>query len=139
MRFRWARHGCPRTRIPSIRAPKFDGTTSNQPNFYRPYLGYTNTTDYGFGANSNYHSLQVGAHRRFGRSLTFDVAYTWSKVLGTANDDGVNVHPFNTRVAEYGPLFYDRTHMLVFNYVYNLPSLIKSHSGGRQGGRHGHK
>ena len=28
--------------------PKFDGTTSNQPNFYRPYLGYSNTTDYGF-------------------------------------------------------------------------------------------
>ena len=74
----------PQNQDPLNSSPKFDGTTSNQPNFYRPYLGYTNTTDYGFGANSNYHSLQVAAHRRFGRSVTFDVAYTWSKVMGTA-------------------------------------------------------
>jgi hypothetical protein len=118
----------PQNQDPLVTAPKFDGTTSNQPNFYRPYSGYANTTALGFGANSNYNSLQVSAHRRFGRDMTFDVAYTWSKVLGIANDDGVNVHPFNARVAEYGPLFYDRTHMLVFNYVYNLPAFVKSKS-----------
>lgn len=119
----------PQNQDPLNASPKFDGTTSNQPNFYRPYLGYTNTTNYAFGANSNYHSLQVAAHRRFGRDITFDVAYTWSKVMGIANDDGVNVHPFNARAAEYGPLFYDRTHVLVFNYVYNLPKFVKSTSG----------
>jgi hypothetical protein len=63
------------------------------------------------------------------------VAYTWSKVLGTANDDGVNVNPFNSRKADYGPLFYDRTHVLVFNYVYNLPQFVKSKSSfGKVGG-----
>jgi hypothetical protein len=125
----------PQNQDPLNSSPKFDGTTSNQPNFYRPFLGYTNTTDYGFGANSNYNSLQVQANRRFGRSLTFDVAYTWSKVLGTANDDGVNVNPFNARKAEYGPLFYDRTHVLTFNYVYNLPKFIQSKSAaGKVGG-----
>jgi hypothetical protein len=125
----------PQNQDPLNASPKFDGTTSNQQNFYRPYLGYTNTTDYGFGANSNYHSLQVAAHRRFGRDITFDVAYTFSKVMGTANDDGVNVNPFNSRAADYGPLFYDRTHVLVFNYVYNLPKFIKSTSGvGKVGG-----
>ena len=125
----------PQNQDPLNANPKFDGTTSNQPNFYRPYLGYTNTTDYGFGANSNYNSLQVAAHRRFGRNFTFDMAYTWSKVMGTANDDGVNVNPFNARVAEYGPLFYDHTHVLVFNYVYNLPSFVKSKSvAGKVGG-----
>ncbi len=125
----------PQNQDPLNASPKFDGTTSNQPNFYRPFLGYTNTTDYGFGANSNYHSLQVAAHRRFGRDITFDVAYTWSKVMGTANDDGVNVNPFNARAAEYGPLFYDHTHMLVFNYVYNLPKFIKSATAaGKVGG-----
>ena len=125
----------PQNQDPLNANPKFDGTTSNQPNFYRPYAGYTNTTDYGFGANSNYHSLQASAHRRFGRNFTFDMAYTWSKVMGTANDDGVNVNPFNTRVADYGPLFYDHTHMLVFNYVYNLPSVVKSKSAaGKVGG-----
>ena len=47
--------------------------------------------------------------------------------MGTANDDGTNVNPFNARAAEYGPLFYDRTHVLVFNYVYNLPQLHQVH------------
>ena len=63
----------PQNQDPLNTSPKFDGTTSNQPNFYRPCLGYTNTTDYAFGANSNYNSLQASAHRRFGKSLTFDV------------------------------------------------------------------
>ena len=98
-------------------------------NFYRPYPEYADTINYAFGANSNYHSLQVSANRRFGKSLTFGVAYTWSKVMGTTNDDGTLNTPFNMRIADYGPLFYDHTHILVFNYVYNLPKLIKGTSG----------
>jgi Carboxypeptidase regulatory-like domain/TonB-dependent Receptor Plug Domain len=125
----------PQNQDPLNSSPKFDGTTSNQPNFYRPYLGYAGTTDYGFGANSNYHALQVAAHRRFGRSFTFDGAYTWSKVLGTASGDGSTVNPFNSRAADYGPLSYDHTQVLVFNYVYNLPTFVKSKSAfGRIGG-----
>lgn len=119
----------PQNQDPLNANPKFDGTTSNQPNFYRPFLGYARTGNLGFGANSNYHSLQASAHRRFGRSFTFDVAYTWSKVMGIASGDGDYVNPFNARKAEYGPLFYDRTHLLVFNYVYNLPQFVKSKTG----------
>jgi len=125
----------PQNQDPLVANPKFDGTTSNQPNFYRPYVGYTNTTDYGFGANTNYHSLQVSAHRRFGKDLTFGVAYTWSKVMGILNDDGGTVTPFNARVADYGPLNYDHTHVLVFNYVYSLPKFIRANStAGKVGG-----
>ncbi len=124
----------PQNQDPLNPNPKFDGTTSNQPNFYRPFLGYSNTTDYGFGANSNYNALQVAGHRRFGKSLTFDVAYTWSKVMGVADGDGTTVTPFQTRIADYGPLSYDRTHVLVFNYVYNLPEFVTSKSAlGRVG------
>jgi hypothetical protein len=125
----------PQNQDPLNSAPKFDGTTSNQPNFYRPFQGYTNTTDYAFGANSHYHSLQAAAHRRFGRDLTFDVAYTWSKVMGTASSYTTGNNPFNFRVADYGPLDFDRTHVLVFNYVYNLPKFIKSTTAaGKVGG-----
>ena len=78
----------PQNQDPLNANPKFDGTTSNQPNFYRPYLGYTNTTDYGFGANSNYNSLQVSATPPLRPQLhRSDVAYTWSKAMGTTNDD----------------------------------------------------
>ena len=47
----------------------------------------------------------------------------------------MTVNPFNSRVADYGPLGYDRTHVLVFNYVYNPPKFIKSQSAaGKVGG-----
>jgi len=116
----------PQNQDPTNASPKFDGTTSNQPNFYRPYVGYNGTTAYGFGANSNYNSLQVSANKRFGKSFTFGMAYTWSKSLGTTNDDYTTNIPFNIRKADYSMLNTDREHVLVLNYVYNLPHFIKS-------------
>ncbi|HEV2447902.1 MAG TPA: DUF2012 domain-containing protein [Candidatus Sulfopaludibacter sp.] len=124
----------PQNQDPLVANPKFDGTTSNQPNFYRPYQGYGSAADYAFGANSNYNSLQAAAHRRFGKSLTFDLAYTWSKVMGTTDSYSSYNNPFNARVADYAPLSYDRTHVFVINYVYNLPEVVKSKSAmGRVG------
>jgi hypothetical protein len=116
----------PQNQDPLNASPKFDGTTSNQPNFYRPYQGYSNTINYGFGANSNYHSLQVSANRRFSKDVTGGVAYTWSKAMGTTNDDYTTITPFNFRTADYSVLNNDRTHVLVINYVYNLPKFIRS-------------
>jgi hypothetical protein len=95
-----------------------------------PVPGFGNTTAYGFGANSNYHSLQVSANRRFGNTMTFGLAYTWSKAMGTTNDDYAGNHPFNTRVADYDVLSTDRTHVFVANYVYNLPKFIKANNVG---------
>ena len=116
----------PQNQNPENASPKFDGTTSNQPNFYRPFSGYGGTTAYGFGANSNYHALQASANRRFGKDLTGGFAYTWSKNMGTTNDDGTVNHPFNMRKADYSVLGNDRTHVLVVNYVYSTPKLIRA-------------
>jgi hypothetical protein len=125
----------PQNQDPLVANPAFDGTTSKQPNFYRPYQGYANTIAYGFGANSNYHSLQMSANRRFGKDLTFGIAYTWSKAMGTTNDDYTTNIPFNLRTAEYDVLSTDRTHVFVANYVYTLPKFIKSNSAaGKIGG-----
>jgi hypothetical protein len=125
----------PQNQDPLNTSPKFDGTTSNQPNFYRPYQGYANTIAYGFGANSNYNSLQVSANRRFSNNFTFGVAYTWSKAMGTTNDDYVTNIPFNIRTAEYDVLSTDRTHVFVANYVYSTPKFIKGvNAGAKIGG-----
>jgi hypothetical protein len=119
----------PQNQDPLNANPKFDGSTSNAANFYRPYSGFTNTTAYGFGANSNYHALQMSANRRLGNDLTFGVAYTWSKAMGTTNDDYTGNVPFNMRAADYAVLNNDRTHVLVVNYVYNTPKVIRGTSG----------
>ncbi len=120
----------PENQDPTNLNPKYDGSTTIASNFYRPYQGYGGTTIIGFGANSNYNSLQMSANKRFGEGLTFGVAYTWSKVMGTTNDDYTTNIPFNIRVADYGPLPFDRTHNLGFNYLWSLPKLVKGDSAG---------
>lgn len=118
----------PSTQDPTNPNPKFDGTTNLPVNFYRPYVGFGDTRITTFGASSNYHSLQVGVTRRLNRGFTFGLAYTWSKALGVASGDGDVLHPTNSRVADYGPLFFDRTHNLVVNYVWDLPRLARGNN-----------
>jgi hypothetical protein len=84
----------------------------------------------GFGAvrmletrfNSNYHSLQVTAQRRFSQSSQINLAYTWSKNLtdsqnefATAPQNSYNLHD------EYARANLDRRHVLSINYIYELP------------------
>jgi hypothetical protein len=120
----------PQNQDPLNANPAFDGSTTKAVNYYRPYPGHNDANVIAFGANSNYHSLQVSANRRFGKDLTFGAAYTWSRALGTQTGDGDFGNPFNMRAAEYGPLFLHRTHNLVFNWVYNLPKFVKGDSMG---------
>ncbi|MEO5926951.1 MAG: carboxypeptidase-like regulatory domain-containing protein [Bryobacteraceae bacterium] len=99
--------------------PKFDGSTTKASNFYRPYLGYTNGTQYTTGTSTNYNALQSGLNKRAGRFI-LGIAYTWSHALGV--DVG---HINNNRVAGYGNLAVDRTHVLSFNYIYDVPSISR--------------
>lgn len=92
--------------------------------FLRPYRGYGEITLREFSTNANYNSLQISANRRFQRGLQFGIAYTWSKVLGMGNSDYDFLSPyFSPRERNYGPLAYDRTHVFVANYIYELPRL----------------
>lgn len=101
-------------------------------NFLRPYRGWDSLRYNEFAATSNYNSLQVSAQRRFTRNLMFGVAYTWSRTLGVAADDTSSITSyFSPREREYGPLSYDRSHVLIVNYVYDLPKL-----GERLGGKY---
>jgi hypothetical protein len=110
----------PSTQDPNV-TPKFDGTTNLPVNFYRPYAGYTNATDYTWGTNNNYNALQTSLNRRVGAGLQIGVSYTWSKALGVSVG-----HINDTRTAGYGPLPQDRTQSLVVNYIYSIPDVRKA-------------
>ncbi len=88
-------------------------------NFYRPYIGYTGGTQYTLGTSANYNSLQTALNKRAGRFI-LGVTHTWGRALGV--DAG---HLTNTRAANYGPLGVDRTHVLTFNYIVDLPSVSR--------------
>jgi carboxypeptidase family protein len=73
---------------------------------------------------SNYHAAFLALHNRGWRGLQFDLNYTFSKSLdqiGTVqNSASYYASSFNPAY-EYGPSFFDRTHIFNATYNYNLP------------------
>ena len=118
----------PQNQDPTAGPAKFDGTTTLPANLYRPYAGYLAGSQYTFGGSSSYNALQAALNRRIGRGFNLGLAYTWSKALGIGGG-GFGLpgsgHPTDTRHAGYGPLTIDRTQVLTFNYIYDIPSLAQ--------------
>jgi hypothetical protein len=92
----------------------------------RPYQGYGTIQMVTPEAYSNYNGLQASVREQLGTKLTMNAAYTYSKVLTNASGDLNSVqNPLDPK-ADKGPASFDRTHMLVFNYVWQLPTLSGS-------------
>ena len=72
------------------------------------------------GLASNYNSLQTNIQKRFSGGLAFTAAYTWSKVLGTGDDQGGFIVQTDIR-RNYGPTGFDRAHMFVASHIWELP------------------
>jgi hypothetical protein len=90
-------------------------------NALRPYLGYGVLGISENSGMSRYEGLQVSAQRRFAKGLQFGAAYTFSH----ARDDGSSLtdvlpNAYNGS-GYYGYSDFDRTHVLVLNYIYELP------------------
>ena len=74
--------------------------------------------------NSNYHSLQAAVNRSFSKGLSLKGAYTWSKAIGMADDEGWagvswnQADMFHRNRARAG---FDREHMFQMGFVYELP------------------
>jgi hypothetical protein len=113
----------PQNQDPTVTA-KFNGTTSLPIDMTRPYQGYGAIWNYTFGGTSNYNALQISVNRRVGKRLQFGGFYTWSKALGTASQLYTSSNnPWDTKKADYGPLTFDRTQVVTFNYIYNVPGV----------------
>jgi len=93
-----------------------------QLNQIRPFRGYGAVRLLQTRFNSNYHSLQVTAQRRFSRGNQINLAYTWSKNL-TNSQNEFSTAPQSTfgLTDEYARANLDRRHVLNVNYIYELP------------------
>jgi hypothetical protein len=89
----------------------------------RPFPGYSVISQVETTASSTYHSLQVALKRRMSRGLLVEAAYTWSRTITDAN--GLTEAPQDSYRAylERGLASFDRPHMLIVNYIYELPFL----------------
>ncbi|MDQ3651408.1 MAG: Plug and carboxypeptidase regulatory-like domain-containing protein [Acidobacteriota bacterium] len=103
----------------------FSGQYALPANFLRPNRGYGAINFREFVGSSNYHALQASVKRRFTSGLTFGIAYTWSKTMVTGDEDFEGTNPYNTRAYNYRLADFDRTHVFVANYVYDLPRLSR--------------
>ena len=104
-------------------------TQENILNQIRPFPGYGAVRYLETAFDSNYHSLQVTAQRRFSRSSQINLAYTWSKNMTDAQNESATA-PQNTYDlrAEYARANLDRRHVLSINYIYELPFFQKEHN-----------
>jgi hypothetical protein len=76
-------------------------------------------------ASSSYHALQASLNKSMAKGLFLKGAYTWSKAINMSDEDGWAGLPLtnlesalrrNRAVAGY-----DRTHMFIMSWVYELP------------------
>src|SRR5581483_7231124 len=94
----------------------------------RPYKGYGQIIFAENAAHSSYNGLQVTLNHRFHSGLGFGVAYTFSKTLDNADSKSENLfNAFDPR-GYRGPATTDRTQVLVFNYIYDIPLLAHKRS-----------
>ncbi len=88
----------------------------------RPYKGWRGISMLQPRYNSNYHSLQVSATRRFAGASQVQLAYTWSKNLTDNQTDRATAPQDSYNIAgEYGRATLDRRHITTINYVYEMP------------------
>ena len=87
----------------------------------RPYPGVGDVlAQYNMG-NSNYNALQASIRKSFSHGLSFQASYTWSKSMDLLSTDGGDLINGLDASRNYGPSDFDRTHLVVLSYTWNLP------------------
>jgi hypothetical protein len=126
-------------REPNINVPTFAaalaapaGDTINQ---VRPYLGYTDITQYRSDGTSNYNAFQLSASKTKGIA-TVQISYTYANALGNANGLTDNPEPecaitcigpsgqtISWKQYDYGPLTFNIKNAFVASYTLTEPWL----------------
>jgi hypothetical protein len=96
-----------------------------------PYLGFnTNSALYKAEGVSTYNALQLGVRKRLSNGLQITGAYTWSHTLDMQSGLGLFFNgndPFNLHNS-YATSSYDRTHVAIVQFYYELPKAAPSAS-----------
>lgn len=119
-----ARRGVHNLRQADINQPTLATVLANPGvniNALRPYKGFGSIRQINGVANSMYNSLQVAWNRHVSTNLQFGVSYTFSKSMDDgSNDRDVVPDTYDTSML-WGPSEFDVRHILVINYLYELP------------------
>jgi len=96
-----------------------------------PYIGYAaESISYKAAGVDAYNALQAHIEKRMSRGIQVAASYTYSHALDEQSGLGLfynGSNALNLR-SGYGSSDFDRTHVLNFNYVFQLPDLARKHS-----------
>ncbi len=101
--------------------------TIKQPDALRPYKGFSNISQATNAGSSMYHSLQANLRRRMVHGFLFGLAYTWSKTMDYGSANNVVLPNTYDRQIYYGVADFDRRHVFVGNFVWDIPYFSHSH------------
>ena len=96
-----------------------------------PFLGFdTQSVFYKTIGISTYNSLQLGVRKRLSRGLQITSSYTWAHSLDEQSGLGLyfNGNDPTYPHLSYGNSAYDRTHVFITSYLYELPSPARKNS-----------
>jgi hypothetical protein len=93
-----------------------------------PYMGYAaESITYKAAGVDAYDALQVHVDKRMSHGIQLGASYTYSHTLDEQSGLGLfynGNNPLNLR-SSYGSADFDRTHVLNFNYVFQLPKMAR--------------
>lgn len=95
--------------------------TIKSPDALRLYKGYSTIIESENRGSSTYHSMQVNFKRRLVNGFLFGMAYTWSKSLDFGSSNGTSLPNIFDKYIYYGPSDFDTRHVMVVNYVWDIP------------------
>jgi hypothetical protein len=87
----------------------------------RPFKGYGAIRLSENAGYSKYNSLQISTERRYANGFKFSVAYTLGKSEDNASDKRDVLWNTYDDTNFWGPSSFDRRHVLVVSYIYDLP------------------
>ena len=100
-----------------------------------PYIGYAaESITYKAAGVDAYNALQAHIDKRMSHGIQVGASYTWSHALDEQSGLGLfynGNNPLNLR-SGYGSSDFDRTHVINFNYVFQIPDFANEEFPGRQ-------
>jgi hypothetical protein len=96
-----------------------------------PYIGYAaESIGYKAAGVNAYNALQVHVDKRMSKGIQVGASYTYSHALDEQSGLGLFYNGNNALDLRsgYGSADFDRTHVLNFNYVFQLPDFASKHS-----------
>ncbi len=96
-----------------------------------PYIGYAaESIDYKAAGIAAYNAIQAHVEKRMSHGVQIAASYTYSHALDEQSGLGLfynGNNPLNLR-SGYASADFDRTHVINFNYVYQIPDFYGKHS-----------